>query len=464
MKQSLWLKNTQPISAPSIQQSITCDICIIGGGISGIYTAYLLAKEGFHVVLVEALRDFAHGTTAYSTGKLTAQHNMIYSSLTVEQGKSYYQANHQAIERALETSPESFSRATSFLYTNTPQGKDQLIKEAEMYKQIGIPLVASNETELGIPIEFAIGMKNEGQINPAQFTQHFAQLAKKYGAELFLNTRITTIEPTKNCVATNKDFRIHYKKLILCTHYPIESIRNLNAVKLQVDRSYLTATKCSQLLQGQYISIDDQSRTIRTALVNNQPYFLYGGRSHPAGTVEQTDLYYETIHAELQNQFELPLPEFSWSAQDVMTADQIPYIGQLSPNDDSLFIATGFNKWGLSSSLVAGEIIRDLIQKTPHPATELYSPNRSGFGRQLYFMLQTGGFIGKEFIKGYVTRTKAPRCTHLGCKTRWNEADRTWDCPCHGSRYNEEGQVIEGPAVYPLNLKKTPFTPNNNEK
>lgn len=455
MKQSLWLENVQHMSAPTLQQSINCDICIIGGGLSGIYNAYLLAQKGFNVVLVEAQKNFSNGTTAYSTGKLTAQHSLIYSSLTDEQGKLYYEANHNAIEQALTTNPPSYSRATSFIYTNTAQGKDQLHREAERYKKIGIPFVATNDTELGLPVELAIGMKNEGQINPVLFTQHFLQLARKFGAQIFLNTRVTTIQTSKNCVITNDGFNINYKKLLICTHYPIESIRRLYSVKLQVSRSYLAASKCSQLLREQYISIDEGGRTIRTAFVNNETYFLYGGRSHLAGTVEQTDLFYDTLHTELQTEFELPIPKYSWSAQDIMTSDQLPYIGQLAPHDETVYIATGFNKWGLSSSLVAGEIISNLISKTPHPATALFSPNRSNFGRMLYFMLQTGGFISKEFIKGYMTRSTAPRCTHLGCKTNWNEGDQTWDCPCHGSRYNLQGEVIEGPAVYPLKLKKS---------
>lgn len=455
MKQSLWFEYDNTLSVPSLQQHVNCEICIIGGGLSGVYTAYLLAKQGFHVVLVEALSHFAHGTTAYSTGKLTAQHGTIYSKLTVEQGKLYYEANEQAIKNALETNPPSFTRTNSFLYTHTTQGKKQLIQEAEIYEKIGIPYVATNEIEVNIPIQFALGMKNEGQINPYAFTQHFAQLARKFGAQLFLNTRITTIQPNKNMVSTNNGYSIHYKKLILCTHYPIESIRNLYSVKLQINRSYLTATKCTQLLQNQYFSIDESSRTIRTALIQDQPYFIYGGYGHPAGTVKDTSPYYETLQKELQDDFELPTPSYFWSAQDMMTSDQLPYIGQLSKNDDSLYIATGFNKWGLSSSLVAGELLRDIIQKIMPPAAALYSPTRSLLGRQIYFMLQTGGFISKELVKGYVTRSHTPRCTHLGCKTRWNEADQTWDCPCHGSRYNEKGQVIEGPAVYPLNIKKS---------
>jgi glycine/D-amino acid oxidase-like deaminating enzyme len=455
LKQSLWFEQDSSFTVPSLQQHENCEICIIGGGLSGIYTAYLLAKQGFHVVLVEALPQIGHGTTAFSTGKLTAQHGEIYSKLSIEQGKLYYETNKKAIENALETNPPSFTRSSSFLYTQTTQGKKQLEQEAEIYKKIGIPSITTKEIELNIPIQLALGMENEGQINPLAFAQHFAQLARKYGAQLFTNTRITQMQPNKNAVITDNGYTIQYKKLILSTHYPIESLRQLYSVKLQVNRSYLTATKCSQLLQHQYFSIDEKSHTIRTALIEHQPYFIYGAYGHSAGTIENTETYYETLQNELHEYFELPAPSYCWSAQDMMTSDQLPYIGQLSKNDDSLYIATGFNKWGLSSSLVAGEILTNLIQKIMPPAAELYLPTRSLLGRQIYFMLQTGGFVSKELVKGYVTRSHTPRCTHLGCKTRWNEADQTWDCPCHGSRYNEKGQVVEGPAVYPLNLKKS---------
>ena len=455
MKQSLWLPTDSGFSSPSIQEPIQCDICIIGGGISGVYTAYSLAKEGFKVVLIEALPQFANGTTAYSTGKLTVQHNLIYSKLTPEDGKIYYEANKNAIEKAISENSGGFTRATSYLYTSTSQVKEKLLNEAEHYKKIGIPFVATNETELNLPVKLALGIKNEGQINPVQFTNTYVHLARKYGAQLYLNTRITSIELRNNQVRTSNGYTVQYNKLILCTHYPIESIRQLYSIKLQVSRSYLTATKYSQLLEGQYLSIDDQSRTIRSALIDNQPYFIYGGQSHLAGATGETNRFYETLQHELTADFELPPFEYAWSAQDIMTADQVPYIGQLSPDDESLYIATGFNKWGLSTSLVAGDLLTDLIKNVPNKASNLFSPHRSSFGKTLYFMLQTGGVIGKEFIEGYIKRPKAPRCTHLGCKTRWNEADQTYDCPCHGSRYNAEGQVIEGPAVYPLDIKKS---------
>lgn len=454
MKQSLWLSDKQDFSASSIQQSTNCDVCIVGGGISGIYSAYVLAKQGFSVVLVEALPNFANGTTAYSTGKLTVQHSMIYSKLSLEDAQRYYKANQQAIEQVTELHPTSLANATSYLYTATAQGKEQLTQEAQRYKELGIPFVATKETELSIPIELALGIKNEAQINPVAFTNHFAHLARKQGAELFSNTRITKVDVKNRVLQTENTHTIHYKKLILCTHYPIESMKNLTMLKLQISRSYLTATKCFEQLKGQYLSIDTPGRTIRTALIKDEPYFIYGGFSHSAGTHTEIN-YYETLKQETHSIFDLPAPDYLWDAQDMMTFDQVPYIGQVSPSDDSLFIATGFNKWGLSSSLVAGQLLSNLLKQEHNEASALFSPSRTNFGKELYFMLQTGGFITKEFVKGYLTRNDAPRCTHLGCKTKWNAADDTWDCPCHGSRYNKDGQVIEGPAVYPLKLKKS---------
>lgn len=455
MTQSLWLSSFTPLQLPTLSKDITCDVCIVGGGLSGIYSAYLLSKAGFHVVLIEAQPTLFTGATGHSTGKLTAQHGTIFQKLATEHASLYYTANTTAIEQALLHNPPDVQRVTSYLYTNTDEGRRTLEREAEIYKQLDIPFLATKEVDFSIPLQFALGMKNETQMNPATFSAHFVQLARQNGAELYTNTRALQIQANERRIITNKEYVISYKKLIICTHYPIESIKGLYSLKLQVSRAYLTATKTPELLNEQYISIDNPSRTIRTALIDNVPYLLYGGSAHQAGTVSDTQMFYDTLADELQKQYELPAPQFYWSTQDNQTPDSIPYIGPLTAQEDNIYIATGYNKWGLSTSLVAGEIFHAALTGEQHPAAMLYSPARSNFGRKLYFMLTTGSFISEQLVAGYATRLSAPRCTHLGCKTRWNEADDTWDCPCHGSRYNKNGEVIEGPAVYPLDLKKT---------
>lgn len=452
MQQSLWLQHVTPMTTTKVTSDISCDICIIGGGLSGIYTAYLLAKEGFNVVVVEA-KTIGGGATAHSTGKLTAQHGALYHKLSESEGQLYYRANKSAIERALEVaSNQSFIRTTSFLYTTEVNKRIQLEQEHAAYEKIGIPSIATNETELNINVELALGMKDEAQIHPVSFLLHFAKLAQEEGAQLFTNTRITRV--TNDPTATTEDgYTITCNKLILCTHYPIESLSGLTTTKLTINRTYLTAVKANDLLNGQYLSIDTSSRTIRTAIINDEQFLIYGGMSHVAGTEGDTEKYYGTISNELQSIFHLPAPNFLWSAQDMATPDDIPFVGPIS-NDSPIYITTGYNKWGLSNSLVAAEILRGMFTNNEHPATALYDPTRIK-GRTVYDMLVQVGFIGEQFIGGHITRVSAPKCTHLGCKTRWNSADETWDCPCHGSRFDKEGNVIEGPAVYPLDLKNS---------
>ncbi|RTQ94593.1 FAD-dependent oxidoreductase [Lysinibacillus telephonicus] len=459
MQNSLWLKDVESLSLPTLSKSLDCDVCIVGGGLTGIYTAYLLAKKGINVILLEAKPSVALGTTSHSTGKLTPQHGIIFSKLlkNFSEGdvRTYYQANKNAIDSALQFAPiETYQKIDSFIYAQSNYGSRTIQDELNAYKKLNLPGYETTDTELPIPITSALKMEDTAQIHPTNFTLHFAKLALKEGATIFTNCRVTRVIIDEKIVETNSDSRISYKNLVLCTHYPIESIRNLYTTKLSIERSYLMASKASELLQGQYLSVENPSRTIRTALISNTPYFIYGGSSHKAGAIKHTKSYYKDLETELVSNFDLPKPTYFWSAQDPDTPDYIPYIGQLTDSEPNIYIATGYRKWGLSNSLVAGEIISSAITKEAHMAASLYSPSRGQFGRNLLYSLKNIGFVATSLVGGYITRIEAPKCTHLGCKTRWNEADETWDCPCHGSRFDKNGDIIEGPAVYPLKLKK----------
>ncbi len=459
MQNSLWLKDIETLSLPTLSKSLECDVCIVGGGLSGIYTAYLLAKKGLQVVLLEAKSSIAHGTTSHSTGKLTPQHGIIFSKLlkdfSDDEVRTYYKANKSAIESALQLVPiETYQKTDSYIYAQSKYGSNTIQDELNAYKKLNIPGIETTETELPIPITSALKMENTAQIHPTNFAIHFAKLALKEGASIFSNCRVTRVIIDEKVVETNSDYRINYKNLVLCTHYPIESFKGMLTTKLSIDRSYLIASKASELLKGQYLSVENPTRTIRTALVSNTPYFIYGGNNHKAGTVKHTKNYYKELERELKGNFDLPKPTYFWSAQDPNTPDHIPYIGQITNDEPTLYIATGYRKWGLSNSLVAGEIISSTITKEVHSGTSLYSPSRGNFGKNLLHSLKNIGFVTTSLVGGYLTRIEAPKCTHLGCKTRWNEGDETWDCPCHGSRFDKNGNIIEGPAVYPLKLKK----------
>ena len=459
MQNSLWLQDVETPSLSALSASVDCDVCIVGGGLSGIYTAYQLAKKGVKVVLLEAKPSLAIGTTGHSTGKLTPQHGVIYSKLlkffSTEDVFTYYQTNKNAIESALQVaSKDSYERVDSYLYATTASGKQTIEKELYAYKELNIPGIETTETELPFDITAALKMENTAQIHPTKFALHFLKLALEKGAAVYTNSRVTKVEIDEKFILTDNDSKVTFKKLVLCTHYPIESIKGLITTKLSIDRSYLLASKATDALKGHYLSAESSARTIRTALIGNTPYLLYGGSTHIAGEVEKTQAYYETLQEEMQSTFNVPEPPFLWSAQDPKTPDLVPYIGQISEDTPDLFIATGYRKWGLSTSLVAGEILSSLLTEEEHEAAHLFSPTRDQFGKNFLKGLSTIGFVTANLAEGYLTRMEAPKCTHLGCKTRWNDGDETWDCPCHGSRFDKNGNVIEGPAVYPLKMDK----------
>ncbi len=458
MQNSLWLAGVEKLSLNKLSTSLNCDVCVVGGGLTGIYTAYLLAKKGLNVVLLEGNSSVGIATTGHSTGKLTPQHDAIFAKLiktfSEEEARTYYDANVNAINNALQNiSIDVSQKVDSYLYATTEQGKKQLDEEIEAYKRLKLPGNETTETELPFDVLSSIKLSNTSQIHPTNFALHYAKLAIKEGANIYVNSRVTKVVIDEKTVYVDDELEVSYNNLVLATHYPIEAVKGLQIAKLSIERSYLTATRTTELLKGQYLSVDTPSRTIRTALINNQPYFIYGGSSHKAGTIEETHSYYETLQNEVVSKFDLPEPEFLWSAQDPDTADSIPYVGPITDNESNVYIATGYRKWGLSNSLVAGEIISSAITKEKHAASDIYNPSRNQFGITMLRMLNLIGFTVANLADGYLTRMDAPKCTHLGCRTRWNDGDETWDCPCHGSRFDKNGNVIEGPAVYPLDLK-----------
>lgn len=448
MKKSIWIQNRRGYTNP-IDNDHKNDICIIGGGLTGIYTAYLLAKNGHNVIVLEAKEFIGDNATTHSTGKLTVQHQTIYQNLDFQEAKLHYEINQSAIKEAVEGLPTSIVQpVTSYLYSVTEEGKEKLKKEFQVYKEIGIPSHDSTSLELSIPITYAIGIENEYQIHPFDFLQHYTKKALEYGAQILTNARVQHINMENKQVETEQ-YTIQFNKLIIASHYPIESIKHLQTTKMTINRTYLNATKCSELLKGQYLQIEQPCRTIRTALVNDTKYFIYGGTNHTAGHESHTKDYYSILKDELAKDYDLHNPKFEWSNQDVQTVDSKPYIGPIDSKEDTVFIATGYCKWGMSQSIVAAHLLTRYIQKENSNVFQLYSPKRLRIGKMILNSLQ----MTESLVGSYVKNTETPKCTHLGCKTLWNEADETWDCPCHGSRFASDGSVLEGPAVYPLKLK-----------
>ena len=445
--ESIWTALAKEHSQSQSTLPNDCDVCIIGAGLTGLYSAVLLAQKGLNVIVLEASNKIGYGATSFSTGKLTIQHGAILQKLVPEVRKLYVEENEQAIERFTNLLPDHyFTERTAFLYSQTPECSEQLKREYAIYEELKIPTFATNETELPFAVDLAIAIKNQYEFNPYEIQLALVELAEQLGVQVFTGHRVHHIDHVKKSVTVCEQ-TLQFKDVIIATHYPIDAFPALQIMKLANSRSYLCAAPIVEPFDGYYLNIAKQSRTIRTATINEQHYILYGGTNHLAGTSPNPKQYYKTIEQELHQHFEVSQIPYAWSNQDVETFDQLPLIGKIDAN---IYVATGYRKWGLSQSLVAAELLTKKIINESHPLQPYVSPQRL----KILPMLQTAGFTLAQFLNGYINRPSAPICTHLGCKTRWNKADDTWDCPCHGSRFSSDGSVIEGPAVEPLKIRK----------
>lgn len=457
MLKSLWLKSAYPYEPfPQLTDDLKCDVCIVGGGLSGIANAYFLAKAGKDVIVLEKDTILA-GATGNSTGKLTVQHDFIYTKLIkkfgYEQAQNYYRLNKQAVEFGHSfANDDEIKLANSILYAQTKRGTELLQQEAQAYKELKIPGVLGKNHELPIPIQSTLTIPDESQIHPVRFGQNLARLAIEAGARIYEQSRVTTMDFDNRRLNLSSGYQVQFSELILCTHYPIEALRGMQVIKLAVDRSYIVSTIADMPLTGQYIAVDSPKRSIRTASFDDKTYFLLSGAHHTAGREGDTRSYYEKLHKDMKNTFRLSSFITGWSAQDPETPDLIPYAGKISSSLPHVYISTGYRKWGLSNSIACAQIITDQIIGRNNIATSLFAPDRTGFGTFFLQAMKLIGLVANEFTKGHLTRRDAPICTHLGCRTRWNDSEETWDCPCHGSRFRKDGSVLEGPATKPLNL------------
>ena len=429
---SIWEKDAERPIFKGLDGDIKTDVLIIGGGICGILCAFMLKKAGVDCVLAEADK-ICGSTTGYTTAKITFQHGAFCQKFIKKYGEEkamlYVKAQTDAIQEYRKLCSEiscDFKESDSFVYSRTD--REIIEKEAHALCKIGCDAVFFEKTALPFSVAGAVGVKNQAEFNPLKFCFSIAKDLKIYE-----NTRITELTPT--FAATDKG-KIYAKKIIVATHFPFINKHGSYFIKMYQHRSYVTAFKNAPTLNGMYVDEDIKGLSFR----NYKGYLLLGGGSHRTGKQgggwkeleECSKKYYPDASA-----------VFRWATQDCMTLDGIPYIGQYSKNTPNFYVATGFNKWGMTSSMVAAKILRDQILGKQNDFAEIFSPQRSIIHPQLAINLG-------ESLLGILKPT-APRCPHLGCALKYNKAEHSWDCSCHGSRFTESGKVINNPANKDIN-------------
>ena len=430
---SLWENIPKYSRFESLNQDSKTDVLIIGGGITGILCAYLLHQADVPYALVEA-ETVCSGITKNTTAKITSQHGLIYSKLIrrlgTERAKQYLQANEAALEQYRKVCGGidcDFEKKDAYVYSLDSRKKIE--KEAEALVQLGFPASFSDSLPLPFPVAGAVKFPNQAQFNPLKFVFSITE-----GLHIYEHTKVNELAGT---TAFTRKGKMKAKKIIIATHFPFINKHGCYFLKMYQHRSYVPALENAQDTGGMYIDAAQKGLSFR----NSGDLLLLGGGSHRTGKKGGN---WQELRAFARRYYPASTERYHWATQDCMTLDGVPYIGPYSAGTQDLFVATGFNKWGMTSSMAAAMLLCDMVQGKQNPFAEVFSPSRSILRPQL-------AINGLEAAVNLLTPAKK-RCPHLGCALKWNPYERTWDCPCHGSRFTKNGRLIDNPATG--NLKK----------
>lgn len=428
MINSVWADSTSIPRFPSLDHDAKTDVLIIGGGLAGILCAYQLAQAGIDYMLIEADK-ICGGVTRNTTAKITSQHGLIYDKLIrqfgTEAARMYFDANEAALaqyRQLCQKIPCNFEEKAAYVYSTGPTIR--LERELAALERLHIKGEYASKLPIPVPITGAVRFQNQAQFHPLEFIGGIVP-----GLNLYEQTAARAFHGST--VLTDHG-KIQASRIIVATHFPFNNKHGSYFLKMYQDRSYVLALERAQDVNGMYRNEAETGLSFR----NYNDLLLLGGGSHRTGKKSSG-------WAELESFAKTHYPDSRentrWATQDCMTLDGIPYIGQYSKRTPELYVATGFNKWGMTSSMVASMILCDLVQGKENPWSTLFSPSRTILRPQLL----VNAF---EAVVHLLTPTKR-RCPHMGCALKWNPQEHTWDCPCHGSRFSKDGKLLDNPAT-----------------
>ncbi len=472
--ESIWTENISLPQREPLHEDIRVDVAVIGAGMAGLLTACLLQEKGIRAVVIDGERT-AGGVTRNTTAKITSQHDLIYKKLIDSFGKEkasqYAQANQKAIQKYAEIIQKknidcSFERKSAYAYTlEDPDGIQDEIAAAQ---SLGIQADFTTDVKIPFKVKGAEVFPDQAQFHPLQFIRAIAE-----GLNIYEHTWARSVE--KNEIITDQG-KIIADAIVVATHYPFVNAPGYYFMKVHQERSYVLALENAMQTNGMYKGIDPDGYSFR----NYGNILLLGGGAHRTGENTAGGKYTQ-LRRMAGNWFPQAAEKAFWSAQDCMTVDDVPYIGRYSIATPDMYVATGFKKWGMTGSMVSAMILSDMIAGEKNDFEDVFSPQRMDIAASAKTFLQNtaevlsglaseifeipgekisgikngeGGIVEHEGHKAGVYKEESgevhivsTKCAHMGCQLEWNPDEKSWDCPCHGSRFDYRGDVINNPAM-----------------
>lgn len=494
---SYWLDKPGSGGYPALEGDARADVAVLGGGIVGLTTALLLKRLGKSVALVDMSR-VGTGVTGHSTAKVTSQHELAYSDIARRRGdeaaRAYAEANQAALERIAAFVGEdgiecSFERLPNYVFTESEEYLPEMRREARIAAGVGLPATFLENTPLPFPVKGAVRFEDQAQFDSYAYLLGLASRVDGEGSRVYEDTRALDVTDSRGggpCTVKTERGTITADDVVIATHIPFP-FKGEYWGKASARRAYVIAGAVDpgEVPEGMYINAESPSRSIRYARTKDgETLLLICGEGHKPGQAADTVERYERLEEWSRERFGVTDFRYRWSTQDYWPADGIPFVGKLGVGSRNVWVGTGFSSWGITGGTAAAMILSDLICGLPNPHAWLFDSTRTEvlFETGLY---KEGVDVAKRLVGDWVSAPEASDvsevgigegrilrrgpekvaayrdeedkmhvvsavCTHLGCIVQWNAAEKSWDCPCHASRFSVDGEVLQGPAVKDL--------------
>jgi glycine/D-amino acid oxidase-like deaminating enzyme/nitrite reductase/ring-hydroxylating ferredoxin subunit len=496
---SVWIDTTPTTDYPRLSGDLAVDVAVLGGGIAGLTTAHVLAERGVRVAVIEA-RRIVTGATGNTTAKVTSQHNLIYDALVRDRGEEaarlYGEANQAGLrfmerlvrDRGIDCDWKS---ADAYVFTEHEAKREAIEKEAQTAERLGLPAEITSHTDLPFRVATAVRFRDQARFHPRKYLLALAAGLDRAGVAIHEETPALEVREGSPCEVRTERGTVKADRVVVATHQPF-GMRGLYFARMWLKRSYAIAVRLQgPVPQGMYISTDEDFRSLRPQPVAGRDLLIVGGSPHRPGQADDTTALVRHVEAWARERFLVESVEYRWATQDNVTHDRVPYVGSLAGHGKRVYVATGFCGWGMTNGTVAGLLLGDLLTDRESPWKDLYDPGRDAIKTRVGGLTKDA-VVGVRDLSGHygdekkvddlaslrpgegaiVRRGLEPLavhrddagalhcvsavCTHLQCIVRWNDAERSWDCPCHGSRFDADGRVVQGPAAYPLDAADLP--------